>query len=79
MHCVKPFIMLMMEKMLKGEVLKSWDAFFAMLILWIILIQTLKIKKRLITYNKTYGIIGFKKKCGCRSCQNCKCFWRGYQ
>jgi hypothetical protein len=45
MHFVRPFIVLMMENMLKGEVFKSWDAVFAMLILWIILIQTLiKIK-----------------------------------
>jgi hypothetical protein len=52
---------------------------FIMLVLWIILIQTLKIKKCLITYYKTYGIICLQKKCGYTSCHNCNFFWRGYQ
>jgi hypothetical protein len=45
MHYIEPLIVLMMGKMLKGEVFKSWDALFVMLILWIMLIQALKTKK----------------------------------
>jgi len=34
MYYVGPFIVLMMGKMLNGEVYKSWDAFIVTLILW---------------------------------------------
>lgn len=44
MHHIGPFIVLMMGKMLKGEILNLWDALLVMLILWIILIQALKTK-----------------------------------
>jgi hypothetical protein len=45
MHYVGPSTVLMMGKILKGEVFKSWNALFVMLIMWTILIQALKIKK----------------------------------
>jgi hypothetical protein len=61
MHHVSIFIVLMMGKMLKGEVYKSWDAFIVTLVLWTILIQALNTKKCLITYYKTYGITSLKK------------------
>jgi hypothetical protein len=61
MHYVGPSIVLMIGQMLKGEVFKSWNASFVMLIMWTILIQALKIKKCLITYYKTCGIIGLRK------------------
>jgi hypothetical protein len=61
MYYVGPFIVLMMGKMLNGEVYKSWDAFIVTLILWTILIPTLNIEKCLITYYKTYGITSLKK------------------
>ncbi len=61
MYYVGPFIVLMMGKMLNGEVYKSWDAFIVTLILWTILIPTLNIEKCLITYYTTYGITSLKK------------------
>ncbi len=45
MHYIGPLIVLMMGKMLKGEVFKSWDQLFVMLILWIMLFQALKIER----------------------------------
>jgi len=45
MHYIEPLIVLMMGKMLKGEVFKTWDALLVMLILWIMLIQALKTEK----------------------------------
>jgi positive regulator of sigma E activity len=45
MHYIGPLIVLMMGKMLKQEIFKSWDASFIMLILLIMLIQALKTKK----------------------------------
>jgi len=68
MYYVGPFIVLMMGKMLNGEVYKSWDAFIVTLILWTILIPTLNIVKCLITYYKTYGITSLKKIFECNSC-----------
>jgi hypothetical protein len=59
MYYVGPFIVLMMGKMLKGEVYKSWDAFIVTLVLWTKLIQALNTKKW--HKNKTYGITSLKK------------------
>jgi len=44
MHYVGPSIVLMIWKMLKGEVFKSWNALFVIVIMWITLIQALKTK-----------------------------------
>jgi hypothetical protein len=61
MYYVGPFIVLMIGKMFKGEVYKSWDAFIVTLVLWAILIQALNTKKNLLTYYKTYVITSLKK------------------
>jgi hypothetical protein len=42
MHYVGSFIVLMMGKMLKGGVFKWWNASFAIIMLWMHLIQALK-------------------------------------
>jgi hypothetical protein len=45
MHYDRSYIVLMMGKMLKGGVVKSWNELFVMLFMWTILIQALKIEK----------------------------------
>lgn len=50
-------ILRMMGKILKEQVIKSWDVFFIMLILKMFLIQELKTKR----YYQTYGITALKK------------------
>ncbi len=60
LHYVGPSTMLMMRKLLKWEVLKLWNAFFVVSIFVNNLNPTIKHGKDLITYYKTYGIIGLK-------------------
>lgn len=61
MHYDRSSIVLMMGKMLKTEVFKSWDELFVILVMWTILIQAQKDRKGLIIYYKIYIIIILKK------------------
>jgi hypothetical protein len=61
MHYDRSSIVLMMGKMLKREIFKSWDELFVILVMWTILIQAQKNRKGLIIYYKTYIRIILKK------------------